>query len=118
MNDKRWIASRAGYRGGVLAGLGGGLIAGGAVRLGKLLRYQRDRTYRERVDLQQTDERYRYISLRSWAFAGRAITVVSALACILCMLLGRETESRALGLLCALAALSYVAAFAAISRKV
>ena len=52
------------------SGMGGALIAMGAVRVVQFLRYKKDESYREKWDVETQDERNHFIRNKAWAWAG------------------------------------------------
>ena len=58
--------------------LGTGLIAASAIQLIRYARYKINDTYREKVDIQVSDERNQYISNKAWAWAGYLFVLVAA----------------------------------------
>lgn len=65
-----------------LSGLGTGFVAVGAVQIYRRIRYIRDAEYRSKVDISNTDERLRFISLRAWAWTGYFYVLASAVCTI------------------------------------
>ena len=71
------------------SGLGTALIVVGGMFLWKQFRYRTDMAYKEAVDTQNNDERNRYISLKSWSWAGYLFLLISAVAAIILMVADR-----------------------------
>lgn len=72
------------------SGLGTALIVVGGIFLWKQFRYRTDKAYKEAVDTQNNDERNRYISLKSWSWAGYLFLLISAVAAIILMVADRR----------------------------
>lgn len=72
------------------SGLGTALIVVGGMFLWKQFRYRTDMAYKEAVDTQNNDERNRYISLKSWSWAGYLFLLISAVAAIILMVADRR----------------------------
>ena len=72
-------------------GFGGGLLVIGILQLLRQLKYRTDENYREKFDVDCTDERNRYIRNQALASAASAYIVVAALAIVALKIAGRET---------------------------
>lgn len=73
----------------VWAGMGGGLIGAGIVRLVRYIKYSTNEEYKEKVDIQNSDERNKFLSNKAWAWAGYCYVIISAVVVIALMILGR-----------------------------
>ena len=83
------IANSMGHVNEYWSGLGTALIVVGSIFLWKQFRYRTDKAYKEAVDTQNNDERNRYISLKSWSWAGYLFVLISAVAAIILMVADR-----------------------------
>ena len=101
----------------VLSGLGGGLIAVGVLQLIRNLRYRKDPAYREKVDTVEGDERYRFIRMKSWSWAGYAVIVAEGIGTVAARLMGQETVSDVLSYSVCLLLCAYWISFLVISKK-
>lgn len=72
------------------SGLGTGLIFVAVLMLFKQIRYQKNDTYRQAVDVEISDERNRFIRTKAWAWAGYGFIIISAFASIILKVFGRE----------------------------
>lgn len=72
------------------AGMGGGLIAVGALQVARNLKYRRDPEYREKIDTVANDERNRFLRMKSWSWTGYIVVLVEAVGVIAAMILGRQ----------------------------
>lgn len=79
------------------SGMGGGLLAVGALQLIRLLRYRTSESYREAVDVAVQDERNKYISMKAWSWAGYLFVMIGAVATIALKLVHQETLSTMAG---------------------
>lgn len=75
------------------SGMGTALIFTALIFMFRQLRYAKDQTYRENVDVEAKDERNRYIRTKAWAWAGYAFVMVSAVASIVLKIAGLDTYS-------------------------
>ncbi|MBR5598290.1 MAG: hypothetical protein IKW30_12940 [Lachnospiraceae bacterium] len=104
MNSKRLIASIIEIIvGGVLlvssffgkvdefwSGMGTSLLLIGVIFLVKNIKYNMDIKYREKIDIEYNDERNKYLSLKSWAWAGYIFVLCGAVATIVFKIIGKE----------------------------
>lgn len=75
------------------SGMGGALIAAGIIRAIHFFRIRKDEEYREKFELEKTDERNRFLRNKAWACAGYLFILAAAVASITLKLLGRELLS-------------------------
>ena len=80
------------------SGMGSALIAAGVIRAVHFFRFRKDESYRERFELEKTDERNRFLRNRAWAWAGYLFIVAAAVASIMLKVLGQDLLSTAAGL--------------------
>jgi uncharacterized membrane protein len=79
------------------SGMGGALIAVGVVRLVHYFRWQKDADYREKKEIEVTDERNRFIRNKAWACAGYLFMLAAAVSTIVFKLLRQDLLSIAAG---------------------
>ena len=72
------------------AGMGGGLLAVGALQVARNLKYRKDPEYREKIDTENNDERNRFLRMKSWSWTGYIVVLVEAVGVIAAMILGRQ----------------------------
>lgn len=75
------------------SGMGGGLLGVGILQMVRFVRYHRDEQYREKVDIQNSDERNRFLAGRAWAWAGYLYVLINGVAVIALRLLGKNEMS-------------------------
>lgn len=75
----------------VYSGFGGGLIGVGVLQLAKKIKYKTDAEYREKVDIEEKDERNRFIRKTSLAWTGYIAILADAVAAIVAMVAGQQT---------------------------
>ncbi len=104
MDNKRFIASIVEIMIGVIligcsmfgivdeywSGMGAAMLAVGVVFLIRQIKYKTNEEYREKYDVERSDERNRYISGKAWAWAGYLFVMIAAFASIMLKLAGRE----------------------------
>ncbi len=75
---------------GLYAGMGGALMAVGALRVAMAVKYRKDPVYREKIDTEADDERNRFLRMKSWAWTGYVVVLLEGLGVIIAMILGRQ----------------------------
>lgn len=74
-------------------GMGTALIFVGCLSLLRLLRYNRNEEYKEKVDIESGDERNRYLRMKAWSWAGYFFVLIAALASIMLKIIGLDQYS-------------------------
>ena len=96
----------------IWGGMGGGLIAVGALRLVQCLRLRKDGAYREQVETEANDERNAFLRARAWVWAGYAFVMICAAVTVVLMAMGKapyySITSGAMALLVLLYWVSYL----------
>ena len=72
------------------SGMGVALIVVGTLFLLRNIKYHTNEKYREEIDVQNTDERNKFLSLKAWSWAGYLFVMIAAVGSIVFKLLGRE----------------------------
>ena len=72
------------------SGMGIALIIVGTLRLFKTYRIYANPDYMEKIEIEATDERNRFIGMKAWSWAGYLYVMIAAVAAIVCKLAGRE----------------------------
>ena len=72
------------------SGMGGALIGVGAMRLVQTVRYQNNEAYRENVDTERSDERNRFLQMKSWQMAAGWFTMIAAIGTFVFKFAGKE----------------------------
>lgn len=70
------------------SGMGGGFLAVGVLQLVRRIRYQTNESYRESVDTAKSDERYKFLANKAWAWAGYLFVMIGAVGVIVFRILG------------------------------
>lgn len=78
----------------MFSGLGGGLIAVGALQVFRWTKYEKDADYREKVDVEIGDERNKYISMLSWSYTGYAAIIIAAIGSLIAFILKQDELNR------------------------
>ena len=72
------------------AGMGGALIAVGALQVARNLRYRKDPEYREKIDTEANDERNSFLRMKSWSWTGYIVVLAEGVGSIVAMVLGKR----------------------------
>ena len=99
------------------AGMGGGLIAVGLLQIARNLRYRRDPAYREKIDTEVSDERNRFLRMKSWSWAGYITVIAEGIAAIVAAVRGQETVQLVLSYSVCLLLAAYYISYLVLSRK-
>lgn len=70
--------------------MGFAMMVVGLIQIVRFARYQRDAEYREAVDVQNNDERNRFLANKAWAWAGYWVVIICAVGTIVFKLMERE----------------------------
>lgn len=98
-------------------GAGSGLLAVGVVQLLRFYRLNKNETYREMVEIEEKDERNRFIRNKAWAWTGYLFLMFAALACIILKIAGQDLLSMAAsGAVCLMLVLYWIA-YVVLRRK-
>ena len=72
------------------SGMGAALIVVGAIFLLRGVKYHTNKSYREDVDIQNNDERNKYLSMKAWSWVGYLFVIIAAVGTIVFKLIGKE----------------------------
>lgn len=72
------------------SGMGVALIVVGALFLLRNIKYQTNEKYREEIDVQNSDERNKFLSLKAWSWAGYLFVIIAAVGTIIFKFVGKE----------------------------
>lgn len=99
------------------SGMGGALIAVGVMRGIQMLRYRKDESYREKQQIEQNDERNRFLRNKAWAWAGYLFVLIAAVLAVVFRLLGQGLLSIAAGFAVSILALLYWICYLVLKKK-
>ena len=104
-----WILGMAEIVDEFWSGMGSALVLVGILRLVRMYRFKNDEAYREKMEIETTDERNKFIRNKAWAWAGYLFILISACSVIILKVMGQEVLSMAAsGALCLMLVLYYV----------
>lgn len=99
------------------SGMGGGFLAVGLIQFIRHIRYRKDETYREQVDVAISDERNSFIRLRAWGWAGYLFVLIAGVATIALKVMGQDVWSTAAGFAVCLLLVLYWGSYQILKRK-
>lgn len=76
-------------------GMGSGLLVVGVIHLLRYYRLNKNEAYREKVEVEEKDERNLFIRNKAWAWSGYLFVLIAAVACIVLRIAGQEMLSMA-----------------------
>ena len=77
------------------SGMGGALIVVGVLQILRIYRFNKNEAYREKMEIELSDERNQFIRNKAWAWSGYLFILVSAVACIVLKIMEQELLSMA-----------------------
>ena len=93
-------------------GMGSGLLIVGALNLLRQYRFSKNEAYREKIEIEEMDERNQFIRNKTWAWTGYLFVIISAILCIVFKLIGQEVLSfAASGAVCLILVLYWISYF-------
>jgi hypothetical protein len=97
--------------------MGAALAVVGTLQVIRHLRYRKDKEYKEKIDIEVTDERNRFLRLQSWAWTGYIVVFIEAAGSIAAAVLGQETVRQVLSYSVCLIVCVYWITWLVLSRK-
>ena len=77
------------------SGMGSGLLVVGILQILRFCRFNKNAAYREKMEVEYSDERNAFIRNKAWAWAGYLFILISAVSVIVLKLLGQDQLSMA-----------------------
>ena len=99
------------------SGMGGALIAVGAVRIIQQIKFRKNPEYREKIEVESKDERNKFIALRAWAWSGYAFVIISAVGTIGFKIAGNDLLSQFCAYTVCLVTILYWISYMILRRK-
>lgn len=97
--------------------MGVALVVVGTLQVIRHLRYRKDKEYKEKIDIEVTDERNRFLRLQSWAWTGYIVVLIEAAGSIAAAVLGQEIVRQVLSYSVCLIVCVYWITWLVLSRK-
>ena len=101
----------------VYAGMGGGLMAIGILRIVCNVRYRRDAAYRERIDIESSDERNHYLRKEAWTRTGYIVVTLESVGAVVAMVAHNTTVPLTLAYTVCVTCLVYWVSWMVLSRR-
>lgn len=99
------------------SGMGSGLLVVGIIQLVRFYRLKNNEAYREKMEIEASDERNHFIRNKAWAWSGYLFILISAVACIVFKIMGQELLSMAASGAVCLMLILYWISFIILKRK-
>lgn len=91
------------------SGMGSALLTIGVLQLVRRYRFYKNEAYREKIEIEENDERNHFIRNKAWAWAGYLFVMTMAVACIVLKIVGLDTWSfAASGMVCFMLVLFWI----------
>ena len=71
-------------------GMGTSLLVVGVIQLLRCYRLNKNEAYRERMEIEEKDERNHFIRSKAWAWTGYVFMMLAAVSCIVLRIAGQE----------------------------
>lgn len=98
-------------------GMGSGLLVVGIIQLVRFYRLQKNEAYREKMEIEASDERNHFIRNKAWAWSGYLFILIAAVASIVFRIMGQELLSMAAsGAVCLMLVLYWIS-YIVLKRK-
>ena len=75
------------------SGMGSALFTIGVIRLIRTHRFMKDEKFREKIEIEESDERNHFIRNKAWAWAGYLFVMIMAVASIVLKIAGQDILS-------------------------
>ena len=98
-------------------GLGGALIAIGAIRLYRCIRMEKDPEYRENFEVETHDERNAWLRMKAWSWAGYLFIMIAAVGTLVFMALDNKLMMQACSLGVCIMLILYWISFVIVRKK-
>ena len=99
------------------SGMGSGLTVVGILRMVRLYRFQKDESYREKVEVEVSDERNRFLRCKAWSWSGYLFLLIAGIAGIVLKVTGQDLLSMAASFALCLMLILYVGAYLILRKK-
>lgn len=99
------------------SGMGATLLLVGALRLLRTYRFSKNEEYRNRIEIEMTDERNRFIRNKAWAWAGYLFVLINGVLTIVLKVVGQDVYSMAASYTICLMLLLYWFSYLVLRKK-
>ena len=98
-------------------GMGSGLLVVGVLQLVRFFRFRKNEAYREKMEIEESDERNHFIRNKAWAWSGYLFVLIMAVSCIVLKIVGQDVLSMAASYSICLMLLLYWSAYMILNKK-
>ena len=99
------------------AGMGSVLIVVGGLQIIRNIRYRKVAAYQEKVDTETSDERNRFLSMKSWSWTGYIVVIIQGIGVVVATVLREDTIRQILSYSVCLIVTVYWISYLVLSRK-
>ena len=99
------------------AGMGSVLIVVGGLQIIRNIRYRKDAAYQKKVDTETSDERNRFLSMKSWSWTGYIVVIIQGIGVVVATVLREDTIRQILSYSVCLMVTVYWISYLVLSRK-
>lgn len=99
------------------SGMGSGVLVVGVVRLLQMYRFRKNDAYREKVKVEISDERNRFLRNKAWSWAGYLFILIAAVSVIVLQIAGLREYSQAASYAVCLMLILYWGSFLVLRKK-
>jgi len=92
-------------------------MAVGAFQTIRNLKYRKNADYREKVDIEASDERSRFLRMKSWTITGYIVVLTEAVGAVIALVLGHDMVQRVLLYSVCLVVAVYWAVYVILNQK-
>lgn len=90
-------------------GVGSGLLVVGVLQLLRQYRFSKNETYREKIEIEEKDERNHFLRNKAWAWTGYLFVLIAAVSCLVLRIVGQNLLSLvASGVVCLMIVLYWI----------
>lgn len=107
----------AGYVDDFWSGMGSALVVIGALQLLRRHRFNKNEKYREKVNIEENDERNQFLRSKAWAWTGYIFVLSVAVLSIVLRILGQDMLSSAASLAVCYMLIVFWISYAVLKRK-
>ena len=99
------------------SGMGSSLFIIGVIQLLRFYRFQKNEAYREKIEIEQMDERNHFIRNKAWAWAGYYFILLAGIGTIVFKIIGQDMLSQAAAYAVCLIMILYWICYHILKRK-
>lgn len=97
--------------------MGAAMLTVGVLQMLRFYRFQKNESYRERIEIEESDERNHFIRNKAWAWAGYMFILIAAVSVIVLEIIGQRLLSLAASCTVCLMLILYWVSYMVLKRK-